>query len=168
MSSETHWRSPSFFKIGTLHHQPVMMISYIISLINPINPINPPFNHHLIHHLTTINPPWIHHPWASLDDRMLVAAGDGSLVTFLVSDGLLELSEIKAQGKEAGTGWNPREIHGKSTGNPREMWFLYVLIWISQLSFDDFYGISHGKSHNPGQCFIHGFVFLNQTSIKWL
>ena len=37
-------------------------------------------------------------------DRMLVAAGDGSLVTFLVSDGVLELSEIKAQGKEARTG----------------------------------------------------------------
>jgi hypothetical protein len=35
---------------------------------------------------------------------MLVAAGDGSLVTFLVSDGVLELSEIKAQGKEARTG----------------------------------------------------------------
>eukprot|EP00438_Fugacium_kawagutii_P025615 Skav209718 [mRNA] locus=scaffold528:186362:194833:- [translate_table: standard] len=31
---------------------------------------------------------------------MLVAAGDGSLVTFLVSDGLLELAEIKSQGKE--------------------------------------------------------------------
>jgi hypothetical protein len=35
---------------------------------------------------------------------MLVAAGDGSLVSFLVSDGVLELSEIKAQGNEARTG----------------------------------------------------------------
>ncbi|CAL1141322.1 unnamed protein product [Cladocopium goreaui] len=34
------------------------------------------------------------------ESMMLVAAGDGSLVTFLVSDGVLELSEIKAQGKE--------------------------------------------------------------------
>ena len=33
--------------------------------------------------------------------RMLVAAGDGTLVTYLVSDGLLELAEIKSQGKEA-------------------------------------------------------------------
>lgn len=30
-----------------------------------------------------------------------MAAGDGSLVTFSVSDGLLELAEIKSQGKEA-------------------------------------------------------------------
>ena len=29
-----------------------------------------------------------------------MAAGDGSLVTFSVSDGLLELAEIKSQGKE--------------------------------------------------------------------
>lgn len=29
-----------------------------------------------------------------------MAAGDGSLVTFSVSDGLLELAEIKGQGKE--------------------------------------------------------------------
>ena len=34
------------------------------------------------------------------ESMMLVAAGDGSLVTFSVSDGLLELAEIKSQGKE--------------------------------------------------------------------
>lgn len=31
---------------------------------------------------------------------MLVAAGDGSLVTFMLSDGLLTLAEEKSQGKE--------------------------------------------------------------------
>ena len=61
---------------------------------------------------------------------MLVAAGDGSLVTFLVSDGLLELSEIKAQGKEARI-WlksmgNPWEIHGKCMGHAMSLSFFLL------------------------------------------
>ena len=31
MSSQPHWRTPSFFKMGTLQHQPVNQSNFIIS-----------------------------------------------------------------------------------------------------------------------------------------